>query len=176
MGQILGLGITHYPPLCYKGNLTRRIKLLQADPLLPEHLRTPAGWPPTMREQWGTDEGQSHSEKHRSDLIHHFRRIRAELDAFEPDFVLLWGDDQYENYQEDCVPPFSVLAYESVDIQPWQGHQRGRELVGRARRQDVHDQGPSGRRQAARLRRSWRKGSTSLTPTSPSTIRSVTPS
>ena len=93
MGQILGLGITHYPGLSYKGNLTRRIKLLLADPLLPEHLRSPANWHPTMRDQWGTDEGLSHSEKHRSDMIHHFRKIRAELDAFEPDFGLLWGDD-----------------------------------------------------------------------------------
>ena len=33
MGQILGLGITHYPPMSYKGNLTSRIKLLLADPL-----------------------------------------------------------------------------------------------------------------------------------------------
>ena len=41
MGQILGLGITHYPGLSYKGNLTRRIKLLLADPLLPERLRSP---------------------------------------------------------------------------------------------------------------------------------------
>ena len=55
-------------------------------------------------------------------MIHHFRKIRAELDAFEPDFVLLWGDDQYENYREDCVPPFSILAYDSVDVQPWKGH------------------------------------------------------
>jgi len=39
MGQILGLGITHYPPLSYKGNMTGRIKMLMADPLLPENLR-----------------------------------------------------------------------------------------------------------------------------------------
>ena len=122
MGQILGLGITHYPPLSYKGNMTGRIKLLVADPLLPERLRTPAGWHPTAREQWSTDEGAAHSDKHRDDLIHHFRKARAELDAFQPDFVLLWGDDQYENYREDCVPPFSILAYDSVDVQPWKGH------------------------------------------------------
>ena len=122
MGQILGLGITHYPPLSYKGNMTSRIKLLLADPLLPAGLQSPEGWHPTMREQWSTDEGANHSEKHRNDLIHYFRKARAELDAFQPGFVLLWGDDQYENYREDCVPPFSVLAYDSVDVQPWKGH------------------------------------------------------
>ena len=125
MGQIFGLGITHYPGLSYKGNLTRRIKLLLADPLLPEHLRSTDNWHPTMREQWSNDEGWRHSEQHRQDMIHYFRKARAELDAFEPDFVLLWGDDQYENYQEDCVPPFSVLAYDSVDVQPWKSNRRG---------------------------------------------------
>ena len=49
MGEILGLGITHYPPMSYKGNLTSRIKLLLADPLLPERLRSPESWHPTMR-------------------------------------------------------------------------------------------------------------------------------
>ena len=122
MGQILGLGITHYPPLSYKGNMTGRIKMLMADPLLPENLRSPERWHPTMRAQWSTDEGAAHSEAHRNDLIHHFRKARAELDAFKPDFVLLWGDDQYENYREDCVPPFSILAYDSVEVQPWKGH------------------------------------------------------
>ena len=125
MGEILGLGITHYPGLSYKGNLNRRIKLLLADPLLPAPLRSPEGWHPTMREQWSTDEGAEHSERHRNDLIHNFRKARAELDAFKPDFVLLWGDDQYENYTEECVPPFSVLAYDSVDVQPWKGNRRG---------------------------------------------------
>ena len=125
MADILGLGITHYPGLSYKGNLNRRIKLLLADPLLPERLRSPEGWHPTMRAQWGADEGAAHSEQHRNDMIHHFRKARAELDAFKPDWVLLWGDDQYENFHEDCVPPFSVLAYDAVDVQPWKGHQRG---------------------------------------------------
>src|SRR5207244_5001190 len=88
--QILGLGIPHYPPLSYKGNMTSRIKLLLADPMLPAGLRSPEGWHPTMREQWSTDEGSSHSEKHRNDLIHYFRKARAELDALQPVIVLTW--------------------------------------------------------------------------------------
>src|SRR5262249_3388438 len=111
--------------LSYKGNLTRRINLLLADPRLPEQLRSPANWHPTMREQWSTDEGLSHSEQHRSDMIHHFRKIRAELDAFEPDFVLLRGAAQYETSRGACVPPFSARAHASADVQPWKGHQRG---------------------------------------------------
>ena len=33
----------------------------------------------------------------------------------------MWGDDQYENFQEDLIPPFAVLAYKDQEIQPWLG-------------------------------------------------------
>src|SRR5438552_16993389 len=110
MGQILGLGITHYPPLSYKGNMTSRIKLLLADPRLPAGLRSPEGWHPTMREPWSTDEGAKHSEQHRTDVIHHFRKARAARDALQPDFVLRWGAAPHENRREGGWPPVSALA------------------------------------------------------------------
>ena len=47
-------------------------------------------------------------------------RVRQALDDFDPDFVLIWGDDQYENFKEDIVPAFSVLAYEDMTIKPWE--------------------------------------------------------
>ena len=72
MGQILGLGITHYPGLSIQGNLSRRIKICLADPALPERLRSMDNWPEPMRRQWGTDEGQAHSDAHRQ---RHDRRL-----------------------------------------------------------------------------------------------------
>ena len=128
MGQILGLGITHYPNLAASVNMAWRMQRSLEDPALPAALRDANNWHPTMRAQWGNDRGQTHSDQHRQDLIDQFRKIRAELDAFNPDFVLIWGDDQYENFREDCVPAFSVLAYESVDFQPWKNYRRGRNV------------------------------------------------
>ena len=128
MAQILGLGITHYPNLASTLNMSWRMQKVLEDPALPEQFRSIENWPPKMREQWGRDNGQAHSDRHRQDMIDQFRRIRRELDAFNPDFVLIWGDDQYENFREDCVPAFSILAYESVDIQPWKGYRRGRNV------------------------------------------------
>ena len=128
MGQILGLGITHYPNLAASVNMAWRMQKTLEDPALPEPLRSPDNWHPTMRAQWGNDRGQAHSDQHRQDLIDQFRKIRAELDTFNPDFVLIWGDDQYENFHEDCVPAFSILAYESVDFQPWKNYRRGRNV------------------------------------------------
>jgi len=125
MGRILGLGITHYPGLAFKGNLSSRINMMFADPELPEHLRSLENWPEPMRRQWADDQGQAHSDEQRQLLISEFRRQRAELDEFNPDLVVLWGDDQYENYREDCVPAFSVQAYDQVDIHPWSKEHSG---------------------------------------------------
>jgi catalytic LigB subunit of aromatic ring-opening dioxygenase len=125
MGQILGLGITHYPGLSIQGNLTRRIKICLADPALPEHLRSMENWPEPMRREWDTDEGQAHSDAHRAAMVNGFRRARRALDDFQPDFCIVWGDDQFENYREDCVPVFSVLAYDSAEFQPWLHNRRG---------------------------------------------------
>lgn len=125
MGQILGLGITHYPGLSFQGNLTRRIKMCLADPALPERLRVIDNWPEPMRREWGTDDGRAHADAHREAMIDGFRVARRALDEFQPDFCVVWGDDQFENYREDCVPAFSVLAYDSVEFQPWLHNQRG---------------------------------------------------
>jgi hypothetical protein len=88
------------------------------NPDLPEPLRNPEGWPAGMREEWGGDEGVSAAARHRTALVDWMRRTRAALDAFDPDFVLIWGDDQYENFREDIVPPYCVNAYEQFNVQP----------------------------------------------------------
>lgn len=125
MGQILGLGMSHYPNLSIKGNMCWRTQKCLEDPKLDEKFRSPQNWHPTMRSQWGEDRGQTHSDRHRQDLIEGFRGIRREIDAFKPDFVLIWGDDQYENFREDCVPAFSVLAYDEIEFKPWKNYRRG---------------------------------------------------
>jgi hypothetical protein len=119
MSEILGLGITHYPGftprLAGPGSLRRLLK----DPGLPERYRTADGWPDDMRREWGNDEGAAFAEQHRQLVTAEMKKVRAALDAFKPDFVVVWGDDQYENFREDVVPAFCVLAYDAMDVQPW---------------------------------------------------------
>jgi len=128
MGQILGLGITHTPSLAAQVNMSARFARHLEEPVLPERFRSIENWPPAMRAQWAQDQGRAHSDRHRQDLIDQFRIARAELDAFNPDLVLIWGDDQYENFREDCVPSFCVLAYDAIEFQPWKGYRRGRNV------------------------------------------------
>jgi hypothetical protein len=66
-----------------------------------------------MRKEWSTDEGVAAARSHREQLRQSLRRTRAQIDEFHPDFIVIWGDDQYENFREDVVPPYCIYAYES---------------------------------------------------------------
>src|SRR5690606_3345026 len=91
------------------------LKMLQ-DPAVPDEMRDPASWPAGLRAEWGEDQGLTAAREQRKALTDDFRIMRGELERFDPDFVLIWGDDQYENFREDGVPGFSVLAYDHVDV------------------------------------------------------------
>jgi hypothetical protein len=83
----------------------RALRRALAEPALPERYRQPAGWPAPMREEWGKDQGLAAAERHREALLNGFCRVRQVLDDFAPDLVVIWGDDQYENFKEDIIPP-----------------------------------------------------------------------
>ena len=120
MGAILGLGVTHVPLLAGRDeDMARILRRVLQDPDLPERYRRPEGWPAPMRQEWGDDEGLTAARRHREALVAWFRTARKALDDFAPDLVVIWGDDQYENFREDIIPPFCVLAYESIEHQPW---------------------------------------------------------
>ncbi len=121
MGAILGLGMTHVPLLAGRDeDMTRILKRVLADPALPERYRRPEAWPEAMRREWGSDEGLTAARRHREDLVAQFRKARRTLDDFAPDLVVIWGDDQYENFKDDVIPPFCVLAYEAIEHRPWE--------------------------------------------------------
>jgi hypothetical protein len=92
------------------------LKLMLQNPHLPAELRDPANWPDEMRAEWGNDEGTSAAIDHRERLVGAFNKVRDALDAFKPDFILIWGDDQYENFKEDIIPPYCVNAYEDFKV------------------------------------------------------------
>jgi hypothetical protein len=119
MSEILGLGITHYPGLIPRLARPGSLRNLLNDPGLPARYQTPEGWPDAMRREWANDEGAAFAEEHRQAVKAEMLKARAVLDEFQPDFVVVWGDDQHENFRDDIIPSFCVLAYDGVDVQPW---------------------------------------------------------
>jgi hypothetical protein len=121
MGEILGLGISHWPRLGQKNEeLAIWLRRTLKDPDIPDSWKDPANWPARMREEWSDDDGVSHAQEHRDSMASGLREVRKALDKFKPDAIVVWGDDQYENFREDIIPAFSVLAYQDdLECKPW---------------------------------------------------------
>src|SRR2546421_10287495 len=106
MAEVLGIGCTHAPHFVFRDeHMADILRRYMKDERVPAALRDPAGWPAPMQAEWGDDEGLAAAGRHRAALVDGFRQARRALDEFKPDLVLIWGDDQYENFHEDVVPP-----------------------------------------------------------------------
>src|SRR5882672_5010757 len=102
MAEVLGLGLTHYPMLLGRDqHMAALLKTSMKDPDIPDDVKDPANWSELGRKEWSEDGGTAAAAVHRAKLRTDFDRCRAALDEFEPDVVLVWGDDQYENFREE---------------------------------------------------------------------------
>jgi hypothetical protein len=124
MAEILGVGVTHQPTLGDNDFVPGSFRRSLSDPDLPEALRDPASWPPLLRAELSNDDGAAAGRAHQAAISAEFRRIATALEEFNPDFVLVWGDDQYERFRENCIPPFCVIAGEKFEILPWKGQRK----------------------------------------------------
>jgi hypothetical protein len=121
MADLLLLGMTHYPLLATTDDqMAALLRTLIKDPAIPAAAVEPTNWPPAMQAEWGTDEARSSAATHREQLRAGFLSARAALDEFNPDLLLVWGDDQYENFKEDIVPPYALLAFGDTETRPWE--------------------------------------------------------
>jgi len=117
VARFLGVGMTHYPLLAGTDeHMAGLLRFTLRDPDIPAADKDPANWPASMRADWSDDGGTAAAGQHRKVLRENLARCRAALDDFRPDLVVVWGDDQYENFREEIVPPFCVLAYGDIEV------------------------------------------------------------
>src|SRR5579862_2970783 len=120
MADILGMGFSHFPGFIYSDeDMVYRIKQTITSPKVPDDLKDPANWPEPMRREWANDEGAAFAAEHRRQFVSGVRKLRAALDEFRPDVVLIFGDDQYENFREDLIPAFCVYLLPEYRTQPF---------------------------------------------------------
>jgi len=121
MAHFLGLGMTHYPLLAGTDeHMADLLRWTLTDPDIPAEAKDAATWSASMSAEWGSDGGAGSAAHHRKLLVENLARCREALDEFAPDVVVVWGDDQYENFREEVIPPFCVLAYGDVDVNPFE--------------------------------------------------------
>lgn len=79
--------------------------------------RDPSNWPPEMQEQFKNEveAAREHQTRHKDA----FRKVRQAIDDFNPDAIVMFGDDQHENFKEDVIPPFCVFCMDEITSQPF---------------------------------------------------------
>ena len=122
MAEILGLGMTHYPLLAVTDeHMADLLRWTLRDPGIPAAEKDPANWPALMRGEWADDGGHRRRPRRTAGSCGRtWPGAAPQLDAFQPDLVVVWGDDQYENFREEVVPPFCVLAYGDIEVDPFE--------------------------------------------------------
>src|SRR3954454_15360908 len=101
MAEILGVGLSHYPgPLVpeeyWSSMLQRNVDVGRITAAV---YADKARWPAEMIREMGNDNGTAAAHAHKARLKAGYQKLRAEIDAFKPDVVVIWGDDQYENFK-----------------------------------------------------------------------------
>jgi len=164
MAEIIGLGTTHAPTLWrIPEEMTTPLRHTLEGKHLAPHMRDPRNWPEPMQAEWAEDMGTGAGREYNRRCFAATRELRARLDAFKPDLVIIYGDDQYENFVEDIVPPFCIYIMDEIKSLPFaagafsakprlnvwnepgdivfthKGHSRaGRYLMNYLRDQDIH--------------------------------------
>ena len=123
MGEILGVGTTHYPGLTRpdEGLSSTWQRIINA-PRIDPKWRDRRNWPAGMIEEVGNDMGLAAAGRHREKMWRNFRKLRQTIDEFAPDFIVVIADDQYENFKEDIIPPFCVYGLDRDFEQEIWGH------------------------------------------------------
>ncbi len=120
MAELLGLGLSHFGGFMFPDeDMSARAKKRLADRSLPTELDSPDKWPAPMRAEWGNDQGAAFAATHRDRYFAGLKRIRAEIDAFAPDAVIIFGDDQYECFREDLIPAYCMFLGDQFKSKPY---------------------------------------------------------
>ena len=113
MGEVLGLGCSHAP------------MILNPAEQWPEIRRRIYGGvpnyeaPPKMVEELGDDNGASRDKVNQQKIVDAFAVLRDKLTAWNPDLVIVVGDDQVENFKRENLPTFCLYTGNEVDGYPF---------------------------------------------------------
>ena len=114
MAEIFGLGCSHGPIILtppevwHKGR--ERI-----------NSRIPDYQPPAqLLEELGQDNGLAQDKLDQRKVVESFQVMHDRLHQWDPDVLMIIGDDQAENFLQDNLPPFCLYTGEQADGYPFQ--------------------------------------------------------
>jgi hypothetical protein len=122
MAEILGITIADFPFLRMKphnmpGVVAGNIGRGWVDK---PYLKDPNNWPEEMRTLWAADQGLAAGTAAQELQIEQFRKVRAALDDFAPDFIVIFFRELGETFRTFARPTYWVEAHEQVTAKLFQ--------------------------------------------------------
>ena len=114
MAEIMGLGCSHGPIILtppevwYKGR--ERIYAR-----IPDYEK-----PAQLLEELGQDNGLAQDKLDQKKVVESFQVLHDRLHQWDPDVLMIIGDDQAENFLQDNLPPFCLYTGSEVEGYPFQ--------------------------------------------------------
>jgi hypothetical protein len=91
MGEILGLGVTHYPGLIVPDEqMDTLLKRALASDSVPLELKDPTSWPEPMRREWEANRDGLAARDHRRRLVEAFRRVHKRNKLIRSIWLTVW--------------------------------------------------------------------------------------
>ena len=114
MAEIFGLGVSHGPIILTPPEIWAqgRERIYNRVPNYEK--------PAQLQEELGTDNGLSLDIADQKAVMDSFQVMRDRLHQWDPDLVMIIGDDQAENFLQDNLPPFCLYTGAEVSGFPFQ--------------------------------------------------------
>ena len=114
MAEIFGLGVSHGPIILTPPEIWAqgRERIYNRVPNYEK--------PAQLLEELGTDNGLSLDIADQKAVMDSFQVMRDRLHQWDPDLVMIIGDDQAENFLQDNLPPFCLYTGAEVSGFPFQ--------------------------------------------------------
>ena len=114
MAEILGLGCSHGPIILTPPDTWAKTRERM-------YSRIPNYQPPSqMLEELAQDNGLSQDESDHKRVVESFKVLHDRLHEWNPDVLMIIGDDQAENFKQDNLPPFCIYTGSEVEGYPFQ--------------------------------------------------------
>jgi hypothetical protein len=113
MAELLGLGCSHGPIILTPPEVWHksRERIFGSNPNFQA--------PPQLIEALGDDNGLTQDRLDQQKIVAAFQVMRDRLNEWNPDVLLVIGDDQAENFNQDNLPPFCLYTGSEVDGYPF---------------------------------------------------------
>ncbi|MFQ5861223.1 MAG: hypothetical protein ACE5IG_06715 [Dehalococcoidia bacterium] len=114
MAEILGIGCSHAPMILNPPEEWGRLREWLYATYNPNYQA-----PPQVLTELGEDNGLSADRRNHQRIVDAFAVLRDKLHAWNPDVLMVIGDDQAENFKLDNLPTFCLYTGQEVEAYPF---------------------------------------------------------